>query len=124
MAFILATFTSSYAPGSGNTSAKLWVDDMEFIYNPSPVDISEALASNLRVYPNPTNDGNINLNLGGHFTDIQVIVTNMMGQTVSVHEFGGNDRVSMVLEQPNGMYFLTIRTKEGQTATVRVLKTM
>lgn len=40
--YLLATFTSSYEPGSGNSSATLWVDDLEFIYNPNTVTITPA----------------------------------------------------------------------------------
>jgi len=32
-AYMLATFTSSYVPGSGSSTAKLWVDDLMLIYN-------------------------------------------------------------------------------------------
>lgn len=32
-AYVLATFSSSFAAGKGNENAKLWVDKVEFVYN-------------------------------------------------------------------------------------------
>ena len=124
VAYALATFTSSYVAGSGNATAKLWVDDMEFIYNPTVTSVEETLASTLSVYPNPTLDGNINMDLGGYFTDIQVAVSNMMGQTVSMLDVRDGNSFSIQLDLPEGMYFLTVRTATGETATVRVVKAM
>lgn len=36
IAYALMTFTSSYQPGEGSNSSKLWVDDYKFIYNITP----------------------------------------------------------------------------------------
>lgn len=47
--YLLATFTSSYVAGQGNNSAKLWVDDMEFIYNPNTALITPSAAQNILV---------------------------------------------------------------------------
>ena len=32
-AYLLATFSSSFEPGKGNSDAKLWIDEVELIYN-------------------------------------------------------------------------------------------
>lgn len=37
IAFALMTFTSSYEPGQGSSSSKLWVDEYSFVYNITPV---------------------------------------------------------------------------------------
>jgi hypothetical protein len=55
IAYALMTFTSSYQPGQGSASSKLWVDNFNFIYNITPVlssstvDVSTFTAGSLNV---------------------------------------------------------------------------
>ncbi len=121
-AYALITFTSSYAPGQGSSSAKLWVDDFEFIYNQSNPTSIEELADLVNVYPNPTNDGRVSISLGNDMNSGMVTVLNVMGQTVGQFSFVNDNRIDIELDQPAGMYFLNVRTEEGQTTTVRVVK--
>ncbi|MCB9187123.1 MAG: T9SS type A sorting domain-containing protein [Flavobacteriales bacterium] len=121
VAYALMTFTSSYTPGVGNSSAKLWVDDFEFIYN-SPVTSVEELAFEASVYPNPTNDGRLTVALGSEMRNGMVTVLNVMGQTVGQFNFMNDNQINVQIDQPAGMYFLSIRTEDGQATTLRVLK--
>jgi hypothetical protein len=122
IAYLLATFTSSYIPGSGSTSAKLWIDDLEFIYNQTNPTSVEELADAVAVYPNPTNDGRVNISLGSEFKNGSATVFNTVGQTVGVFNFSNSNLVQFTIEQPSGMYFVNIQTEDGQFATVRVVK--
>ncbi|MCF8463772.1 MAG: PCMD domain-containing protein [Flavobacteriales bacterium] len=122
IAYALMTFTSSYTPGAGNQTAKLWVDDFEFIYNPvNPTSVQE-LANEVAVYPNPTNDGRVAVVLGNEMRSGMATVLNMMGQTVGNFNFVNSMNVNVEINQPAGMYFINVRTQDGQQTTVRVIK--
>lgn len=122
VAYALMTFTSSYTPGAGNNTAKLWVDDFEFIYNSPVTSVEEQLADVVKVYPNPTNDGRVSVSLGSDLKNGMVTVLNVMGQTVGQFSFVNDNKVDVELNQPAGIYFLNIRTEEGQNTTVRLVK--
>lgn len=122
VAYALMTFTSSYQPGVGNSSATLWVDDFEFIYNSPVTSVEEQLADVVRVYPNPTNDGRVSISLGNDMKNGMVTVFNVMGQTVGQFSFVNDNRIDVDVNPSAGIYFLNIRTEEGQTTTVRVVK--
>ncbi len=122
IAYALMTFTSSYSPGAGNSTAKLWVDDYEFIYNPvNPTSVQE-LANEVAVYPNPTNDGRVAISLGAEFRTGNATVFNVMRQTVGSFNFFNSTNVNVEINQPAGMYFINVRTEDGQQTTVRVIK--
>lgn len=122
IAYALMTFTSSYQPGAGNTTAKLWVDDFEFIYNPTNPTSVEELADVASVYPNPTNDGRVAVVLGNEMRSGMATVLNMMGQTVGQFSFSNENRIDVTIDQPAGMYFILLQTEDGQSTTVRVIK--
>ena len=122
VAYALMTFTSSYQPGAGNTTAKLWVDDFEFIYNPTNPTSVEELADVASVYPNPTNDGRVAVVLGNEMRSGMATVLNMMGQTVGQFSFSNENRIDVTIDQPAGMYFVLLQTEDGQSTTVRVIK--
>lgn len=122
VSYFLATFTSSYTPGAGNGSAKLWVDDLEFIYNGNVTSVEEQLADVVSVYPNPTNDGRLTVSLGSEMGNGLVTVFNTVGQTVGMQNFMNTNLVNVQIDQPAGMYFVRIATEDGQTTTVRVIK--
>ncbi|MFT6025979.1 MAG: hypothetical protein ACI8P5_000220 [Bacteroidia bacterium] len=121
IAYALMTFTSSYQPGAGSSSAKLWVDDFEFIYNPDLTGVEE-LADVVGVYPNPTNDGRITINLGYDNLTGSATVLNMMGQTVGLFNFSNENKINVEINQPTGMYFINLQTENGRSTTVRVVK--
>ena len=122
IAYALMTFTSSYQPGAGNSAAKLWVDDFEFIYNPTSPTSVEELTESVSVYPNPTNDGRVSVALGNEMRTGMATVLNMMGQTVGQFNFSNENRVDVTIDQPTGMYFVHLQTEDGQSTTVRVVK--
>ena len=122
VAYALMTFTSSYTPGQGSSTAKLWVDDLEFIYNPTDPTSVEELADAVAVYPNPTNDGRVNISLGPEFKNGTATVFNTMGQTVGLFNFSDSNLVQITIDQPAGMYFINLQTEDGQFTTVRVVK--
>lgn len=121
VAYALMTFSSSWQPGVGNSSAVLWVDDFEFIYN-SPVTGIEELEELVNVYPNPTQDGRITVALGNENLSGTATILNMMGQTVEMINFSNENRIDVNIDQPAGMYFINLQTEDGRNTTVRVIK--
>ena len=122
IAYALMTFTSSYTPGAGNSTAKLWVDDFEFIYNSEITSVEEGLANAVSVYPNPTTDGSVTISLGSELITGSATVINMVGQTVGQFTFVNADKLNAQIEGPKGMYLIHIAAESGETATVRVMK--
>jgi hypothetical protein len=122
VAYALMTFTSSYTPGQGSSSAKLWVDDYQFIYNQTNPTSVEELADVVGVYPNPTNDGRITISLGNEMRNGMISVINTMGQIVGQFNFVNENRVELQIDQPSGFYFLNIATDNGEMTTIKVVK--
>lgn len=122
IAYALMTFTSNYQAGAGVSTAKVWVDDLEFIYNPEEPNAVQELAETVSVYPNPSFDGRVNISLGSENKNGTATILNVMGQTVGTINFSNSNKIEVEIDQPAGMYFINIRTVDGQTTTVRVIK--
>lgn len=115
IAYLLATFTASYSPGSGNSNATLWVDDLEFVYNNITSIEAPALAFN--VYPNPSLDGRFSVDLPEAGSTL--IVSDMMGRTI--HSEIGFGKTDVELNSPAGIYLVSVVTQEGNRATQRLV---
>lgn len=122
IAYALMTFTSNYQAGAGVSSAKVWVDDLEFIYNPEEPNAIQELEETIAVYPNPSNDGRVNVSLGSEVKNATATVYNAMGQNVGVFNFSNSSNLQVEIGQPSGLYFINITTAEGKSTTVRVIK--
>jgi hypothetical protein len=122
IAYALMTFTSNYQAGAGVNTAKVWVDDLEFIYNPEEPNAIQELEETIAVYPNPSNDGRVNISLGSEVKNVSATVYNAMGQNVGVFNFLNASNLQVEVGQPAGLYFINITTAEGKSTTVRVIK--
>ncbi len=78
-------------------------------------------SGNILIYPNPT-QGDLNVDLGRSYEQLQVIVTNLMGQQVSDLTYVNRDSVKILLPGAAGLYFVTIDTGEGTAKTIRAVK--
>ncbi len=68
----------------------------------------------LNVYPNP-NNGTFNLNLLSSVDeDAQIIVTNMVGETVADFNVATNKASEITLNQPAGLYMINAITSHGR----------
>lgn len=69
---------------------------------------SSMLGASVTVYPNPT-AGNTTIDFGRTYVDVTVVVTDVNGRAVwSVSAYNAN-QVSMELDQPAGVYFISIQ---------------
>ncbi len=78
-------------------------------------------AASLSVYPNPTSR-NITIDLGESYQDVELVVRSLIGQTVFKRNFGTTEQLNFEIEGPSGVYVVEVQTKEGKTATLKVIK--
>ncbi len=81
--------------------------------------------SSLNVYPNPTHDGNLTVELKGYHQAVELTVLNALGQVVStalVPAAAGNTTQVLNLSQlPSGIYIMRAKTEGGVDAR-RIVK--
>ena len=130
-----ATLDSTILPGETNqsyinstpdfTNKYYWVMTqyqwcLQKTYFNAPLAISTVNAGGLRtvnVFPNP-NSGTFTVNIGSDFTEEGTIeVTNMVGEKVMDVPCTTNHDVEMHLNQPGGIYLVTVVTPHGRYVT-------
>lgn len=77
--------------------------------------------NHVAVYPNPTT-GELTLDLFGEQQDVQVQVSNLMGQIILQKQYKTAQRIDMQLEGASGLYFINISSKKGLNKTIRIIK--
>ena len=76
--------------------------------------------SQITYYPNPSN-GQLTIELGQVFEQIEVEVWNALGQQVSQFQSQADEQLSLLLPKETGIYFLRIQADKRQ-AMVKVLR--
>ena len=81
--------------------------------------ITDFNVESLNIFPNPTN-GLVNVNFAlSSQTDVQLEVTNLLGQTVFSKEWNGIQRSQSVIDLSrfgNGVYIINLRTDSGNVS--------
>ena len=105
-----------------NSQYNVMLGEIMFIED-NTVSINELTSDNLAasVYPNPTN-GNISIRLKEFQRDIKATISNTLGQIVYSANFQSTDFISLDIDKPKGIYFLTLETNFGETKTIKILK--
>lgn len=106
VAYLLATFTSSYQPGAGNSNAVLYLDDLAFVYN--TVTSVHEFAAEVSVFPNPSMDGRFSMNLQGFNGNVDVLVMDVFGRVVQQESTLSADRLELEVTAGQGMYILMV----------------
>ncbi len=76
--------------------------------------VNDENSTTLNVYPNP-NNGTFSVNLLSSIDeDAQIIVTNMVGETVADFKVATNKANEITLNQPAGLYMITAITSNGR----------
>ena len=78
------------------------------------------LLNNLSIYPNPTS-GNLNIQLGHTYEDVQVVVRNILGQQIMTETYTAVKDINMNIEANSGTYFVELTTGNQRTVS-KVLK--
>lgn len=75
---------------------------------------------NILVSPNPTK-GNISLDFGEYLNIVKVYISDLSGLVINSKEFRNIQLLNLNLDEPAGIYFLTIQSAEKRT-TIKLLK--
>ena len=73
------------------------------------------------IFPNPT-DSHLNVDLGTTYRDIELIVRNLLGQFLFTKKYDILQQTEIELDGASGLYVVEVRTEEGKTAAVKVVK--
>ncbi len=65
----------------------------------------------INVYPNPTN-GEISIDLGTNYNDLNVIIRNQLGQEILKKKYGGTNFLQLNLPEEIGMYFIEVKSSD------------
>ena len=67
------------------------------------------LSNQINIYPNPT-AGDLNIQLGQTYEDVQVIVRNILGQQIITRTYTAVQDLNLNIEANSGLYFIEITT--------------
>lgn len=83
--------------------------------------IENDFSSILSVFPNPTS-GKINVDLGETYNNVNILVRNVLGQIVLTQNYKTTNLLRFEIKATTGVYFVEIRTDEGKSVVVKVMK--
>ena len=72
-------------------------------------------------YPNPTT-GKLTIKLGHFYDQIEVKLTNIVGQKISEKTYHSTDQIDYLVEGPEGIYFVYIVCNNGMSRTLKLIK--
>lgn len=120
--FIMACSSDSYISGDKGENNYGLEDYWVFKTTPGILGISKnTFGPSLSVYPNPTT-GKFTINLGESFSEINLTITNILGQVVSSSNYKNKKILEVEIEGASGIYFATLKTREGKEATLKISK--
>ena len=90
------------------------------IYNNVGISESDDF-ENVRFYPNPSN-GNVTIEFGKVYEDLTIQIHNVVGQTIQTKKYQSTDRADITIEQANGIYFVHLISKNGESVVLKVIK--
>lgn len=80
-----------------------------------------SFGTELALYPNPTQN-KLTIALGDEYETVELSIKNMLGQTVSEQSYLHTSEIVTDLSGEPGIYFVQLKSSNGKTATLRVLK--
>ena len=105
---------------NGTGSYANWVIDSWASYSENcSVNVEEYLIKQIKLIPNPTG-GQINIEYLSDINIDNIMITNSLGQML--YYFGHRINTLDIQNLPKGIYFLTIRTKNNNTVTLKIIK--
>ncbi|MFL0352534.1 T9SS type A sorting domain-containing protein [Xanthomarina sp. GH4-25] len=117
--------------GSQVMFASNWANSFTGAYPPSfiarapstlGVEDNEAIASNgIKVYPNPSRDGLVNVKLDGNIAVKSIQVYDMLGRAIQTQEMVANNITLNLSSLPQGVYLLAFKTENNGSVTKRII---
>jgi len=91
-------------------------------YNISTIGIVEnSFEGNLILFPNPTEKGEVNLDLGKFYDKTLITITNVEGRIINTEELYNIQKHRIQLNEPAGIYLITI-TSENEKTIIKLIK--
>jgi hypothetical protein len=89
-------------------------------WSQTPINISVARTefAAMQLFPNPSFDGRINIQLGEMSETIQLTIFNALGQTISTQHFQNVAQLQTTLPATAGVYFIELRS-QSKSATLK-----
>jgi hypothetical protein len=120
--FVMACSSDSNISGDKGDNSEGLDDYWVFKTGPDILGIaSNGLEVSVLAYPNPTK-GNLTIALGESFSEIELTVSNILGQIVLSENFENTNQLDLNITSAVGLYFIKITTDESKTAYLKVLK--
>lgn len=115
-------YTADFNPPASNTLTSAGGWDMFLAkYGSTIVGNDVKVSGNLiSIYPNPTN-GNISIDLTAQLPDVNLIITNLLGEQINKLQFSDKALVNLSIEGKSGIYFLRIDSGRN-TDTFKIIK--
>ncbi len=120
----LIMFCSSDSNISGDKSENNRGLDDFWVFKTTPAIlgvVKNNFGPSLSAYPNPTN-GKFTINLGESFSEINLTITNVLGQLVSSSKYKNQQKLEIEINGAAGIYLATVKTVEGKQATIKIIK--
>jgi hypothetical protein len=86
----------------------------------STVGIEEQNLNSISIYPNPTT-GHINIDLEENNSNVNLHLTNAIGQFIRSKNYKSNSHITFDLDAPSGVYFLRLESN-GEVITKKIIK--
>jgi ligand-binding sensor domain-containing protein len=77
--------------------------------------------SAISIFPNPTT-GKLNIDLGRNYPEVSIAVRNIIGQVLFIENFKNRNTVNFEISGSAGIYFVEVKTKEGESVNIKVIK--
>jgi len=117
-------FCSSDSSISGDKSENSRGLDDYWVFKTTPAILgvpTNSFGPMLSAYPNP-NNGRFTINLGETTSEIQVTVSNLLGQVVSSTNYKNVETVPVDLLGDAGIYLVHVKSTESKQATLKITK--
>ncbi|HIP37166.1 MAG TPA: T9SS type A sorting domain-containing protein, partial [Crocinitomix sp.] len=88
--------------------------------DPATINENQLFDSGLYAFPNPTT-GAVNIDLGAYYKEVEITVTNTLGQTVFYQKLNDEQLLSFNIDSDNGLYLVKISSGD-KTTVLKVLK--
>ena len=83
--------------------------------------IEDNAVTKIKTYPNPTS-GTINVAMGQVYSEINVSISNFLGQVISYERFVNTNMLELNIEGSPGIYFVSLLSSEGFSETIKIIK--
>lgn len=117
--------------GSKVMFASNWADSFTDAHPPSfvveapttlSVEENEVIAANdIKVYPNPSRDGLVNIKLNGNIAVKSIQLYDLLGRAIRTEEMDSTEKTLNLSSLPQGVYLLSFQTENNGSITKRII---